>query len=455
MTRLWTILTIATAVASTLLVAGGAHADWCVDLHSGQNYDCAKDPPTPDPSPHSTSRATHSLRDQLSRALAGGTAHGAAAPDRLAMAQRAFEASKRADSALTSAGLTTDPGEKAVAKKAYEAAIADIRTSTRQLIATTTDPQQKKRLEDGLRASEERHASMARDVGFAGAKPPAEAATPAPPAKPTGNEFLICEPTPQNGVTACARLGRSGGQCQEVLYQGGLPTVEMGWKTCSAADQAQRDAYFDGRPVGEGAGSPPPADPQSQRLSGFMASLSANCREQLTSYLYSSRDSRTSAKAQEEALRSFKAMQSTTYCSGEFARLAELLGVPVPQRQLSARTRSTWKDVVEVKDPEPKPEPDRELTVASRPEASRSSNDRLYDYNEKTGGWDPGEILDVGLKIGGFVFSLVGAFVQGAVAVAGSGYSAQPSSSFGGPSGPGILYRSSSGNRSGITGGRR
>ena len=175
----------ALAAASLMMAAGAAHADSCVDLRTGQTWDCKGPPPqvAPGQAPQPSQ-----LRELLRKRLAE-KATTRTAVDRDALVDRYLDAKTRADNALRSASLTSDPTEKAQFKRAYEAAQADMRGSVQQLIDSAPDAAQKQGLTKNLPALEANYAAQARDAGLAGGSPPQQqAAAPAP----TDNVFSVC-----------------------------------------------------------------------------------------------------------------------------------------------------------------------------------------------------------------------------------------------------------------------
>lgn len=428
------------ASAGLFGATGVAEADWCVDLRSGQNYDCAKEPPSGNaPAPGNNNKATNDLRDQLRRNLSSGNA--APAVDRLALAQKAEDASNRADSALRSAELASDPAEKAQARKNYEAAMADLRNSTRQLIDATPDPKQKQALIQALKDSEVRHASMAADAGLSGSAP-ATAAAPAA-AAPTANVFSVCE-APEKGVTSCYEIGRSGSACQKVFYQGG----QLTWRdpqtsTCSAGDLAQRDAFFAGQPVGGEPVDPPSIDPRSQQLSGALAGVSAQCQQNIKNYLYGARDSKRSNNAQSAAMSSFVDINRDPDCKAALDRLAANAGVEMPQRQLASKARGAW-----------------DSALADKPRAEVNVPSGEYMADPSGSGWSTPDVMNAGAQILGVLGDILGGFAAGYGGGGySSGYTSRPAGvsrtyGYGGPSGSGYVYRNNGGNPSTITGTR-
>ncbi len=447
-----TLLLAGTSILTALafvIGAGNAWAvDYCVDLRTGQTYDCSQDPPLQTqqgPQRHAPS----ALQRQLARSLAAKSANTPPDANRLAIARRVEDASNRADSALRSASLTSDPQEKAQFKRAYEAAMQDVRNGTNQLIMSTSDPAQKQSLTNALANSEQQRMAQANDAGIGLSPAPQQQA--AQPAQPAGNVFSVCE-DPKNGVTTCYEMGRTGNDCLEVLYQGGQRTYENGHKTCSPEDMRQRDAYFAGQPVGPGA----PADPRSQQLAGLMASLSPQCQQDLKSYLYNSRESRTSSAASDKALQSFSNIDSNQDCKAGFERLAGILGVETPQRHLSNGARTAWATGMADK-------PREQVNVPNVQEnpIGGGGNSGYYAYNPSGGGgFDPGEVLNTGMQVLGGLFTLGAAILGGFAEGYGGGYSSgpvytsRPSYGYGGPSGGGYVYRGgrSGGNNSTITG---
>jgi hypothetical protein len=430
------------ASAGLFVATGIAHADWCVDLRTGQNYDCAKEPPS-GKAPAQGNAASTGLREQLRRSL-GNQANTPPAPDRLAIAQRVEDASQRADNALRSAELTSDPAEKAQAKKNYDAAMADLRSSTQQLIDATPDPAQKQALAQALKDSEARHASMAADVGLGGAAP----AAPAVAAAPTANVFSVCE-APEKGVTTCYEIGRSGSACQKVFYQGGqLTWRDSQMSTCGAGDLAQRDAFFAGKPVGGEPPAAPAVDPRSEQLAGMMAGTSAQCQSDLRNYLYSSRDSKSSRGAETNAMKSFVNIEKDPECKAVLDRLASSVGVEMPQRRLASQSRKTWDSAMADK-------PRAEIAV---PTGEYMANGYYSADGAGNGdGYNTGEVVNAGIQILGVLGDILGGFASG---YGGGGYTSRPAGvsrtyGQGSPSGSGYVYRGNSGgNNSTITGTR-
>ncbi len=440
--------------AGLLLAAGGAQADSCIDLRTGQNYDCSQSPPAAPAGQPAPSQSQ--LRDTLRKSLSRGNAQGSsAAAD--AASTRWSDAVNRAMQAEQSAQLTNDPQERAQLMAKYNAAMGDMRAAGNDMLAGTTDPAARAQLQDFLNKSQNSLAQQATASGFgappASSAPPQQAAAPAAPSTPASDTFSVCE-DPKQGVTTCYEMGRTGDQCQEVWYQGGQKTLERGWKTCSAADMQQRDAYFAGQPVGQGA----PADPRSQQLQGFMASLSPYCQQQLKNYLYSSRDSQTSGQAAQAAMQAFANLQDTgggtqgghDNCAAGFAKLASILGVAVPQRRLAEASRKAWGAAMADKPRETVNVPD----VSDAPQG-------YYADGSGGGGWDPGEVLNAGAQILGVLGAILGGFAEGYGSGGGysSGpvYTSRPTYGYGGPSGGGYVYRggNSGGSNSTITGTHR
>jgi hypothetical protein len=438
--RLCIRLSAVPAIAATglLLGAGGARADSCIDLRTGQNYDCNQAPPSQS-SPGQPAAAKPQLRDQLRKSL------GSASPTRSETAQEKWvDAAARAQQATDSARLTSDPQEKAQFKRNYDAAMRDLRQAGNDMMASTSDPKEKAMVRDTLQKYEAAGATAAADAGLGSTPQPTQQAT--APAAPANDVFSVCE-EPVKGVTTCYEIGRTGSDCLEVWYQGGLRTLERGRKACSAADLAQRNAYFSGQPVGQGA----PADPRSQQLSGLMASLSPRCQTEVQSYLYNSRDSQTSRDAGTKAMKSFADINSDLECKAGFERLAGILGVQMPQRKLAARTGSTWGSAMADKPRETVNVPD----VRDMPQG-------YYGEGDSSGGWNTGEVLSTGIQVLGVLADILGGFAAGYAGGGysyggGGGYTTAPSRGYGGPTGGGYVYRggSSGGSQSTITGGRR
>lgn len=431
----------ALAALSFTIAAGAARADSCIDLRTGQNYDCNGSPPQvapgqPAPAP---SQLRETLRKRLSQTGGSGTD---------AAQQRWADAANRAMQATASAGLTSDPQEQAQFKAKYAAAVRDMQQAGNEVVAGTSDPAEKAKMQTFFAASLGAVSQQASGVGIGAVQtqqtairdsinqPQQQAAAPA------NNTFSVCE-DPKNGVTTCYELGRTGNQCQEVWYQGGLKTVERGWKTCSPSDLQQRDAYFSGQPVGQGA----PADPRSQQLSGLMASLPPQCQDDVKSYLYNARDSKTSGSAGNQAMKSFSNINGNPTCKAGFERLAAILGVEMPQRHLSGGTRSAWANGMA----------DKPRETVNVPDVRNPPSGYYADTNDGSGGFDAGEVLNAGGQILGILGAILGGFAEGYAGGGGAVYTSRPSYGYGGPSGGGYVYRggNSGGSNSTITGTRR
>lgn len=441
-------LSILAVASAGVLAAGAARADWCVDLRTSQTYDCAKEPPAASGPAPSHSPATSALRDQLRRNLANA-ANSPPPPDRLAIARRVEDASQRVDSALRSAELTSDPTEKAQAKRAYESAMSDLRSSTRQFIDTAPDAAQKERLTQALKDSEARHASMAADAGLVGGASAAPA--PAVAAAPKPDTFSVCE-APERGVTTCYEIGKTGSACQKVFWQGG----QLSWRdpqmsTCSAGDLAQRDAFFAGKPVGTDPLTPPEIDPRSQQLAGVMSGVSAQCQADLKNYLYGSRDSKSAGSDQTmNTMRSFAGINKDPQCKAALDRLASTAGVEMPQRRLASKARGAWDSAMA----------DRPRAEVNVPTGEYMAKGYYSDGSAGGDGWNTGEVIDAGIQILGVLSNVLGAFAG----VSSGGYSSGPTYTSrpagatrtygqGSPTGSGYVYRNG-GSGSTITGTR-
>ncbi|HLG46900.1 MAG TPA: hypothetical protein VKY24_11730 [Reyranella sp.] len=442
------LLLAGTSLATSLVFvsAGSAWADSCIDLRTGQNYDCNGAPPQA--APGQPAPPPTQLRELLRKRLAQKDV-----PTTEAAQQRWADAANRAMQASASASLTSDPQEQAQAKAKYAAAVRDMQQAGNEVVAGTSDPAAKANMQAFFArtlGSVSQQASAA-GIGAVQTQPqairdsvqqpaaPAAASAGASP-QPRPDVFSVCE-DPKNGVTTCYEMSRSGNDCLEVLYQGGQRTWENGRKTCRPEDLQQRDAYFSGQPVGQGA----PADPRSQQLSGLMASLSPQCQQDVKSYLYRSRDSRTSGGAGDQAMRSFANINGNQDCKAGFERLASIVGVEIPQRHLSGGARSAWASGMADKPRETVNVPD----VNNMPQG-------YYGPNDGGGGWNTGEVLDAGVQILGVLGAILGGFAEGYGGGGYSGgtvYSSGPSRGYGGPSGGGYVYRGSSrGSNSTITG---
>ncbi len=438
-----TLLLAATSLATSLVFvagAGSALADSCIDLRTGQNYDCNGAPPQG--APGQPAPAPSQLREMLRKRMA----QKAVSTTDAAQARWA-DAANRAMQASASAGLTSDPQEQAQFKANYAAAMRDMQQAGNEVVAGTSDPAEKAKMQAFFAASQGAIAQQASNVGLAAVQTQPQGIRDsvqqpvAAPAQPRPDVFSVCE-DPKNGVTTCYEMSRGGNDCLEVLYQGGQRTWENGHMTCRPEDLQQRDAYFSGQPVGQGA----PADPRAQQLSGLMASLSPQCQQDLKSYLYNSRDSKTSGGAGDQAMKSFSNINSNQDCKAGFERLAGILGVEIPQRHLSGGARSAWASGMADKPRETVNVPD----VRNMPQG-------YYGPNDGGGGWDAGEVLNAGGQILGVLGAILGGFAEG---YGGGGYSGgtvytpRPSYGYGGPSGGGYVYRggSSRGSNSTITG---
>lgn len=426
------------ASAGLLLASGAARADSCVDLRTGQNWDCVGDPPSGKaPTQASESQATVNLREQLRRRLAD-KANAPVAPGKLALAQQLMDASARADNAQRSASLTSDPVEKAQFKKAYEAATADLRRVQGQIVDATSDLAQKQALAQQFQAIDADRANAAAGAGLPAGTPAApvtpQAATAPAVAAPAPDIFSVCE-APTKGVTTCYEIGRSGSACQKVFYQGGqLTWRDSSMSNCSAGDLAQRDAYFAGQPVGGPPPDAPVVDPRSAQLSGLMVGTSAKCQADLRAYLYGSRDSKGSNNAQTAAMKSFAGINADPECKAVLDRLASTAGVEMPQRVLASTARSTWGSA-----------------MADAPRATINVPNGQYDvpngqYTDgppSNGGWNTGEVISAGTQI----LSVLGDILGVAAGVAGSysggsSYTSQPvSRAPSAPTGTGYVYR--------------
>jgi len=427
-------LIAATLALLLLALAPQARADWCIDLAAGQNYDCAQTPPS-------------QARQQAPQARTAQPLHKlikTSTPAQNAYAEQLQQASQRAQQALTSASLTNDPAERAQFNKAYQAAMQDMQSSAKGLIASTNDPALKKQLSDSLLAAGNGYNAQASQVGLQSVQTQQQAVRDSVN-KPTGDVFSVCE-QPKAGVTTCYEIGRTGSQCREVWYQGGLRTLERGMTTCSAEDLKQRDAYFAGLPVGQDAPAQP-LDPRSQQIAGLMASLSPQCQQDLKAYLYGARDAQSSRGAGTQALQSFSNIESNQACKAGYEQLASIMGVGIPQRRLGNSARSAWAGGMAEKPRQTVNVPD----VHDMPQG-------YYGDNSGGGGFDAGEVLDAGAQLLGVLGAVLGGFAEGYGGGYGGGavYSSRPVQSYGGPTGSGYVYRGNSGgSQSTITGTRR
>jgi hypothetical protein len=282
---------------------------------------------------------------------------------------------------------------------------------------------------------------MAADAGLTGAAPKQTATAPAP-AAPLPNVFSVCE-APEKGVTTCYELGRSGNACQKVFYQGGqLTWRDSQMSTCNAGDMAQRDAFYAGKPVGGDPAGAPAVDPRSEQISGLMASVPSQCQDDIKSYLYGSRDSKVQRGAETGAMKSFVNISKNPTCKEALDRLAQAMGVEMPQRRLAGQSRKTWDSAMADK-------PRETVNVPNAEQMANGyyANDPMPSSND---GWNTGEVIDTGIQILGVLSQILGGFSSG---YSGGGYTAPSYSSRpagvsrtygqGSPSGSGYVYRNS------------
>lgn len=438
-------LLTSTAMAAVFFVTiAPAHAaDTCVDLRTGQQYDCDKQPPAPAKQPPSAAAQpapagrpdTEALRNQLSRNLAAPSTT-TVDPVAVGLAQKAEDASHRAESALVSAGLTNDPAEKAQFRGAYEKARAELRTSMQQLIAATSDPAKKQNLAKALQDSEARQTQMAAEAGLGGpAKPVPTQQAAATESRP--EVFTICD-APDKGITRCQALGKTGSACQVVLYQGrDIHWRDPAMSICSEADMKLRDAYFAGKPVAIDSQPAGPADSRAQQIQSLLASLPPNCQAQMQNYLYGSQESKKSREAGQTAAKSFAEMDLE--CKAGLVRLSDALGVQSPQRRVVGGSQRVWTGA-----------------MADKPrETVNVPNTDNYGYAARSpdsngGDWNTGEVIDAGIQIMGVLGAILGGVASGYATGGGGGggytYTSRPAGAArtygqGSPSGTGYVYR--------------
>ena len=432
------------AAAALLLAPASAFADWCETFPgSGKFTDQNCDKPY-DTSGRGTKAGAQQpprtqqpkLRDTIRAKL---NEAGKQAPQTPA-GERWIDAARRADEALGSAQLATDPQERAAIKRKYDEAMREARQAGKEHIDSLKDPAQRAHAEQAMKDFESNSAIVAGKVGIAATAPPTQtAAAPPPPPSAASPQaltkvFTICE-QPERGVTTCYEIPPSGNQCLKVYYQGGERTwADSRTNACSAEDLRQRDDYYAGKAVGTG----PVPDARSRQIEGFMASLSPRCQQDLRNFMLNSRDSNAT-----KAMDSYRSVSSDRECRAGMEKLAGILGVALPQRRLAEADRQAWTGAMT----------DRPRETVSVPET----------YSQTPGtGWnvDTGEVIQAGIILLDFLGAVLGVAAGVAAYNSGGGggtyYAPAPAGNYGGPTGGGYVYRGNNrGSNSTITGGSR
>src|SRR5260370_26080618 len=143
----------------------------------------------------------NNLRERLRQSLgAAGTTQSATARDKW------VDAHARAEQATRSASLTNDPQEKAQFRRAYEAAMRDLRQAGNEMVASTSDPPEKARLRALMQENETPCARAPADACIGGQPapppqaPPPQHAPPPPPSPPSQDDQptgLMASPRPE------------------------------------------------------------------------------------------------------------------------------------------------------------------------------------------------------------------------------------------------------------------
>jgi hypothetical protein len=169
-----------------------------------------------------------------------------------------------------------------------------------------------------------------------------------------------------------------------------------------------------------------------------MASLPPQCQQDLKNFMYSSRDGAKSRSAGDKAVSSFRNINSNAECRAGMEKLAAILGVQLPRRQLADADRQAWSGA-----------------LAGKPRETVNVPTIAGNYGEpSSGSFDLAELLNTGTELLNALASLLGALVGSFSS--GPSYSSGAARGYDGPSGSGDVYRDSSqGSQSTITGGSR
>jgi hypothetical protein len=311
----------------------------------------------------------NNLRERLRQSLgAAGTPQSATARDKW------VDAHARAEQATTSASLTNDPQEKAQFRRAYEAAMRDLRQAGNEMVASTSDPAEKARLRALMQENETAGARAAAEAGIGGQPAPPQQAAPPPPAPPSQADqrsgFMaslspMCQQAFQaytygardsagsrtatdKAITGFRNINHSYegvGGCRDQVQRLAnilgvdLPPVDSENANPAAVLSAGVQLLAGLTGMGVGAAPPQPAlappqnnDPNATRKQQEFAQLSPQCRDQLNSFLQGA-DSGDRDKA------------ATTYaslraqCDGPVRALAGAEGLALPERIMTSRSQ--------------------------------------------------------------------------------------------------------------------
>ncbi|HTS94709.1 MAG TPA: hypothetical protein VMG55_22045 [Stellaceae bacterium] len=363
----------ALATAALAATAPGTRADTCVDLRSGQNYDCSGDPPPP------PKKAAPPLKTILRRALTTGAESGTSDAATAARQQRIADAASAALTACNSGDMS------AYDAKVNAAAGAAVTSGEQQLIAN-------------VRATCNRLVAE-RETKQAKAQKPAPAQAAAAPAAKK-EPYSVCGPADRYGVRTCFELMRTGEGCNKTLQQNGdtIWQVEQ-LPACPEDILARRDAYFAGS--APPAGKPEIASPDADVVAA-LRQMPAECMDRLRAFLQTAREGGQSDAASTQAMREFSDLERQ--CALPMQRLVDALGLAMPTRKMAAADRSRMSRALEGGSIAAAPPP------PDQPSPGTTAGD---DGGEDGGSYDIGEVVGFGIQALGILSDVLGAFASG------------------------------------------
>ena len=315
------------AVICALAVALDARADSCVDLRTNTVYDCNGAPPAQKSAPPKQQTGTalrDNIREKISRMQDRSPQNSSSQTDRTA--ERIKSAGDRANKALTSGAMSSDPKERAQLRRDYQAAMKDLGKAYDDAAAASPDNRA-----EILAMKQDAEANFAANADQSGllADLPAQGAPAAPPAADP-NLFTACGPADRQGIRTCYELPPAGMFCRKTLQQNGDRVWTDDQATCDSADiLAQRNAYFAN--LRQQQPKPQFGDDDIRKAEAF-GQMSAQCQAQLNKMLEGA-----DTGDKEQAYSAYGSLRAE--CDAEIKRLSREADASLPERKLSSRAR--------------------------------------------------------------------------------------------------------------------
>ena len=407
---------VSPALACIMLLAFGstaAKADSCVDLRTNTVYDCKGVPPSQQAKPAPAKPTGTGLREQLRERLASrssteisgqATGQSTGQASRSAQANQAAErigsAADRANRALTSGAMTTDPAQRAQFRRDYEAAMRDLDKAYDD--AAAASPEGRNEILAMKQNANAEFSANAAQTGLIEAPVSQAATAPTEPPPLDQTLFTSCSDADRRGVQTCYEVPPSGYSCRKIQRQNGDDMWKDDQATCDNSDLlGRRNDYF--AMARQQQPKPEFGDGDLRKAKAFGA-VSAKCEAQLNRMLEGAdNDDKEMTYSAYSALRA--------ECDEAMRRLADEADTSLPERKLSSRARMAM-DRAMMSDP-------NKLVEL----AGATSGDPSYDM---------GEVLE----FAGALLNLIGTF-QGA-AIGGTRFgTVAPRVGGGGRRGPG------------------